>query len=447
MPAYPLRCATMVAALLLTLLPPVGRADVVILKDGRTFQGKIIQESDGAHPRIIIDAMIAGIRAEMPVAKEDIASITLQEVPADFFDPHRKSPPPPDKISSIPAAPTTAPQASPPPTAKNATDPARNLVPLPPGPLHDHGLLRSGSTLVLADEAPLLESLRALGQTRKQADAETSDRHSLELRIAGKRRIIRDTQREWEHLEAQIALTQDVKIHNNMVLRMNKLFADQKEAVAALKDLEERAAKFNSAAKTNYVDALAALAPGVDATLHAYQRLAADANVRDALAGQSPPATLGPSAEFAAAAADFQAWQAEVESEAIPLHEDNGTFLVDALLNGEHFQLAVDTGASCISLSADVAHQLNLNPGAKDPTVQLHLADGNVIEGKEMALGSVRVGRFTLANVPCVVLSKGLPHAPLLLGGSFLNHFIVKMDPSKSELRLTDLKDAAASSH
>jgi hypothetical protein len=41
------------------------------------------------------------------------------------------------------------------------------------------------------------------------------------------------------------------------------------------------------------------------------------------------------------------------------------------------------------------------------------------------------------------VLEKGLPNVPALLGGSYLNHFIVKLDPAANELRLTAIKETA----
>ena len=69
------------------------------------------------------------------------------------------------------------------------------------------------------------------------------------------------------------------------------------------------------------------------------------------------------------------------------------------------------------------------------------MADGNIIEGREMTIKTVRVGRFTLEEVRCVVLNKGLPNPPLILGGSFLNHFIVRLDPGSRELHLTEIKD------
>ena len=117
--------------------------------------------------------------------------------------------------------------------------------------------------------------------------------------------------------------------------------------------------------------------------------------------------------------------------------------MVDALLNGEHFVLGFDTGASDVTLPAEVAEKLDMVPGEQDPTIQMQLADGNIIEGKQMTLKTVRVGRFTIPDVTCVVLQKGLHDAPLILGGSFLNHFIVRLDPAANELHLTQLKDEA----
>ena len=150
---------------------------------------------------------------------------------------------------------------------------------------------------------------------------------------------------------------------------------------------------------------------------------------------------LGPSAEFSAGLAELKKWQSAVESEAIPLREMRGIHMVDATLNGEHFVLGLDTGASDVTLPGEVAEKLNMTPGEQDPTVQMKLADGNLIEGKQMSLKTVRVGRFTVADVSCIVLQKGLNEAPLILGGSFLNHFIVRLDPAANELHLTQIKD------
>jgi predicted aspartyl protease len=80
-------------------------------------------------------------------------------------------------------------------------------------------------------------------------------------------------------------------------------------------------------------------------------------------------------------------------------------------------------------------------PGPADPTIQLTMADGKVVEGKYMVLKSVKVGQFTVHDVDCVVLPKSLVAADPLLGGSFLNNFIVKIDPVAKELHLAAIQD------
>ena len=314
--------------------------------------------------------------------------------------------------------------------------------------LKSAGLSRSGNLYVLGDEAAVLDGFKALKQTKVQADKETRARHALEMQIASKRKVAKDADKEWHTLETRLTLVQDVGIHNRIVMRMNRLVADYKESLAAAKDLEEQAGKSSTTAKTQFVDDLSSLNGKAEAAAEKYKRLAEDPGVKAAIAKVNAAANtrvaLGPSPEFTAAASELHKWQSAVESEAIPLREEHGIHMVDVLLNGEHFVMGLDTGASSLSLPAEVAQKLKMVPGEKDPTVQLQLADGNVIEGKEMSVKSVRVGRFTVEDVSCVVLDKGLTDAPLILGGSFLNRFIVKVDPSTNELHLTRIEDQGA---
>lgn len=310
--------------------------------------------------------------------------------------------------------------------------------------LKEAGLTRSGDVYVLADEKPVLDGMSSLRKTKLAADKETRARHSIEMRIAAKQKIAKDTDKEWHALETRLTLVQDVEVHNRIVLRMNRLLADHKEAVEAQKDLEDEAGKVSTTGKTQFVDDLLSLNAKADAVSQKYESLAKDDAVASAIAKANAAATkarLGRSPAFTAAVQDLKKWQSAVDSEAIPLREENGLHLVDVWLNGDHFLMGVDTGASAISLPAEVAEKLKMVPGEQDPTVELSLADGRVIEGKEMSLKTVRVGRFTLNDVSCVVLQPGLNKAPVLLGGSFLNHFVVKLDPAANELHLTQIKE------
>jgi clan AA aspartic protease (TIGR02281 family) len=301
------------------------------------------------------------------------------------------------------------------------------------------GLVRSGDVYVLPAEKDVLEGMKSLQQEKRQADSEARTRKAIITQEATKRKLIESNDREWHTLESKLSLVTDVGVHNRIVLRMNRLVADIKEAQQAQKDLEEKSSKLGTEGQNKFVDDLAALTTKSDSLMEKYKSLSEDAEVKAAIAGSSAKVALGPSPQFSDAAAELKKWQSAVESEAIPLREQSGIHVVDVLLNGEHFLMGLDTGASSISLSAEAADKLNMKPGENDPTVQLQLADGNIIEGKQMSIKTVRVGRFTVNDVTCVVLEKGLAKAPLILGGSFLNHFVFKVDPAKGELQLTQV--------
>jgi aspartyl protease family protein len=310
-------------------------------------------------------------------------------------------------------------------------------------PLTDAGLTKSGNVYVLSDEAPVLDGIKALRVTKAAADKETRARTLIDNQIAAKKKLLVDDDKEWHRLETRLSLITDPTVHNNIVLRMNRLVAEQKDADVAAKELGTQAGKVSSTAKIKFVDELADLSSKADALTARYQALSGDAGVKAALAKfmAVPKPTLGPSPDFVAAVAEMKKWQSAVESEAIPLHEKDGIHEVDVLINGSPFVMTVDTAASEVTLPAELAEKLQLVPGEKDPTIQLRLANGAIIEGKEMSLKSVRVGRFTLENVPCVVLQQGLSDPPSLLGASFLNHFIVNMDAANNQLHLTEVKD------
>jgi hypothetical protein len=56
-----------------------------------------------------------------------------------------------------------------------------------------------------------------------------------------------------------------------------------------------------------------------------------------------------------------------------------------------------------------------------------------------MMIKSVRVGQFTVENVECAVLPESLVAAENLLGGSFLQNFVYKLDPVAGELHMSQV--------
>lgn len=316
-------------------------------------------------------------------------------------------------------------------------------------PVQDAALVRSGNLYVLPDDATVVSGIASLKKTKMAADQETRIRHGIDLQLAAKHKLMEDDYKEWNSLQSKLTLVTDPGMHNRIVLRMNRLVADSKEAMMAQHDLEEEAAKLSTSGKTQFVDDAAALNTKADTTADRYKALANDPAIKSALASMNSTATtkvaLGPTPEFTTAVAELKKWESAIESEAIPLRESHGIHFVDAILNGEHFILGLDTGASAVTLTAEAAEKLNMVPGEQDPTIKMQLADGNLVEGKQMTLKSVRVGRFTIPDVTCVVMQKGLNGAPLLLGGTFLNHFIVRIDAGANELHLTQIKEDTGS--
>jgi len=320
-----------------------------------------------------------------------------------------------------------------------------NTAQAAPEPLKSKGFVRSGNLLVLADEAPLLESMKGLVAARKQSDREAVQRKAAEGKIAANQKVIKDGTKEFQEMEKRLPKIKDVQTHNRMVTRMNALVDKVKEAHSNQKDLEEAANKVPSQGKTKFVDELMALAPKVEAVSAKYKLLANDPAVKAAVeklnTGSTQKVKLGPSPEFNQALDQVVTWRAALDSEAIPMREDHGVFSVEAIVNGEPVRMMVDTGASHISLPYEVAKKVNAIPGEQDPTVQMKLANGSVIEGKLVTLKSVRIGRFTVDNVTCVVFQEGLTDAATMLGSSFLSRFVVKLNQSTRELYLTEVGD------
>ena len=116
-------------------------------------------------------------------------------------------------------------------------------------------------------------------------------------------------------------------------------------------------------------------------------------------------------------------------SKAVEMRRKGGVFEVDVTLNGKvTTPMIFDTGASLVTLSAEFAAKIGLNPQPTDQTIQLHDATGGVTAAKKMTISTVRVGPFTVNNVDCAVLPPDKRDVPLLLGQSFINQFTHKVD-------------------
>jgi aspartyl protease family protein len=83
-----------------------------------------------------------------------------------------------------------------------------------------------------------------------------------------------------------------------------------------------------------------------------------------------------------------------------------------------------------------MAKEFGMEPTSQDEKVTVSLADGSEIPATRKKIDSLRVGKFIVENVDCVVLDASAPKATPLLGMSFLGKFKFELDKQKSELRM-----------
>lgn len=108
-----------------------------------------------------------------------------------------------------------------------------------------------------------------------------------------------------------------------------------------------------------------------------------------------------------------------------------GHFTTPGMINGRPVQFMVDTGASVVALSEDLAQRIGLDY-KRGERVQARTANG-VVPGHVVVLGSVRIGDVQAVNVQALVLPASTDH--VLLGNSFLSRF--QMRRENDVMRLT----------
>jgi len=98
--------------------------------------------------------------------------------------------------------------------------------------------------------------------------------------------------------------------------------------------------------------------------------------------------------------------------------------------------LIIDTGAGETVISAAIARKLGIRLN-NCRTVQCQVADGRTVNGRQVNIREVKVGGARVSNVQAVVLdSEEMGNAPGLLGMSFLDNFVFKIDTEKQLLVL-----------
>jgi len=138
---------------------------------------------------------------------------------------------------------------------------------------------------------------------------------------------------------------------------------------------------------------------------------------------------------------DLLPMEKNVEFSRIPYTEENNHAVMTAMLNGDtEARLLLDTGASYVSLSENMARRLGCILDT-DSEFMATLADGSTVKAKPAVIQSVRIGDARVDRVPAMVLSKEpAPGVDGLLGMSFLREFNIHFDVPNRRLVLQRFK-------
>lgn len=110
---------------------------------------------------------------------------------------------------------------------------------------------------------------------------------------------------------------------------------------------------------------------------------------------------------------------------------ENGVLIVKAIFPGkETCFLILDTGASRVSLSPEMADVLGLSEKLGDE-IETLVAGGMTVKGRSVDISWITVAGQTAKNIQGIILSSSKPGIDGLLGRSFLKRFIIDIDDER----------------
>ncbi|HTU27410.1 MAG TPA: TIGR02281 family clan AA aspartic protease [Pirellulales bacterium] len=341
--------------------------------------------------------------------------------------------------------------------AKGSAKSAASAIPAEAKAAFDAAELKVvGANLTLPGEGELNKMFTDIAKQKKALVNAERELRNVEAEVEELK--VELNARKVRHVELSAELAQvrsgDTISNNRIVGELNALSGQidlgnqQKEkATTRLKDALSAA----SEAREKYIGQVLAMRTLADGVTEKWTKLAADDDlvkaVESANEATGKKLKLSPSPSFIGAEKRLEALEHTVLSESIPLEDDGAGLSVAVTLNGKHHvDMAVDSGATSVLLPFAMAKDFGLEPKSSDPKITCVLADGREVDGQLIKIDSVRVGKFTVENVECVVLDPKATKAMSLLGLSFLGNFTFAIDRQKSELRMVkvDSGDAPA---
>jgi clan AA aspartic protease (TIGR02281 family) len=310
--------------------------------------------------------------------------------------------------------------------------------------LKEKGLRRLGTAYVVAGEAEVQKRLNEARAAYREMVAGQNQRQMIDYQARENKGLIRELTEQRLVVNQQLAQplpaaerSQFVAMANGLTDRLNLLVRQERDA-ADKGQLDAAIARRREA----YIQGVLDLRGLVDAANESYKGFAEDTAVMGALdtlnASTKVKLTLGPSKAFLANVKLLEGAEKSVLTENVPLRREGGIYWVDVTFNGKVTKsMAFDTGASTVLLPAGFAAEVGVRPGPDAPVVKCQVADGSVVEARAATIPVMRVGQFTVRDVPCVVMPETKKDVPPLLGQTFQRNFTLKFSPDAGKLTLT----------
>ena len=218
----------------------------------------------------------------------------------------------------------------------------------------------------------------------------------------------------------------NVKKYNEIIAEMNSINADLNKENNNVKTLYEEEKKTNAK--------LAKLASGYRVDFQFFK------DALDKQRGGINEDEITPDELYFFEVMDSKAGEMEGDFKRdVALYTPEGNqIIIDALIEGKvSARLMVDTGASIVLISNNVASRLGVKYEDIHTQIEIMVADGSLVKAKLIALKSVKVGSAEVKNVQAAILdSEAIGGVDGLLGMSFLSHFIMSVDTAGNKLIL-----------
>ncbi len=315
------------------------------------------------------------------------------------------------------------------------------------------GLKISTTSVVMPAEQEFFKSMSEIEVVRKKYLAAEKEHVAVEGETTKIEKGIEQLKAQYVQMNAAIAGGNlPVDQHNRLVGAIRATGAQVSLMIDQLEKAQEKvkAARGKSGeAREVYITKILAARNAADKVGIAWEKVSSDpegvaalAKVAEVLKKTIPPKA---SPTYTQNERQLSLLEQKILSETIKLTEDGGTFLVSVLIDGKHTkELVVDSGSTSISLPYEMAKEMGLEPESGDRKIKVQLADGSLVDAFEKNIPSVRVGKFTVENVDCIVLSPVAIKAPALLGMSFLGNFKFEIDKNKAELKMVKIDQEVA---